>query len=155
MKSRGSLLRCLAFSFVYSSCISMGFCGDLAAKQDGNTPDYATMSNVQVIYGTVVAWEPDPECRGQSCLHYPLVRLRVEKALVGNWHGELTCEMRMPVEPWGDERDVVVGERVVLTFVSERRFEEWSCGRLRPCDHRPRRIMSGIEMYSPVHWRSH
>lgn len=105
------------------------------------------------IIGTVSGWNPNPSCMGRDCFRYPLLRVKAERALKGEYSGDLVFHLPLPGEPPNEPDDVRVGDVVCVLFTEDKNTTTWSCNELLPCDHRPPRILWVEEVFRPLRWK--
>lgn len=113
---------------------------------------YRHLTDTQIVFGTITAWEPDAKCRGEGCLALPLIRINVDTAFRGQWAGEIVLAVPMPGAPYRNPEEVVLGTQVIMTFGLREETDEWFCGRLLSCDERPKQQLLSYGFYREYQW---
>lgn len=119
--------------------------------------DYAKLKNIGVVYGQILAYVEENDCRGarrrSECGPLPMLKVKVLQALRGEQRGDLVLELPYPAQQPSSPEKVPVGEVVLITFVEDTAPEMWSCGALRPCDRgAPKSVLRVVDIFRHLWW---
>ena len=128
----------------------------VSGLENPSVPDYGSLgSQVQAVYGEVLAWEDSTRCGG-ACDSFaggavPLLKVRVIRPFSRGWKGDVVFEVPFADAPYPHPETMEVGQRVVITFVAEK-SSEWACGNLRSCKVTPRPNPRVLEIFRVYQW---
>jgi hypothetical protein len=127
--------------------------GEPFCDQRSTPVAYAEIPRVTVVVGELVDLDENTSCSGaDDCFAFPQISLRVQHSFSGKVPRQVVIDMQLPGTPWSSTSMPAKGDQVVVTMRRESRVRDWTCGRLRPCDKRPRERWLGIEIYKRVNW---
>jgi hypothetical protein len=126
--------------------------GEPFPDQENRPVRYEKLKSVLIVTGEVLDVDEATTYTGSESLAVPQLLLRVQSSFLGRLPRELIVEMPFPGAPLKPPAHPQKGDQVMVTLQKKQVGTGWICGRLSPCDKRPKVRWVGVEIYKRVNW---